>query len=223
MGGAFALPDTAPGRRATADLAYDRMNGGEVAVGDVLEVNGQPMRLSVFSTSDPPRAVALFYARAFAARGVTPFVNPEEKAAQVAGFDPRDGNQRFVSALSQPDGQTLVLVGLTNPRRPPRFTTGAKEAGFPVPVESRAYLGYRSTDAGAEAESGQFVSPLASAEILAFYRHELPPRGFAERTGDSAGSLAVFGKGRETLSVTVQALGEHAGSAVFVSRTGVVR
>ena len=221
-GGALQPAQAQAGRpgRATDDLAYHRSEVGEIPVGDSLEVNGQPMQLSIFFTNDEPKRVASFYADAFEARGVLPILSADPGLASVAGFDPRDGLQRFISALPQPDGQTLVLVGVTNPRRPPRFTKGADEAGIPVPKENRAWLGYKSSDEGANAESGQFVSPLAPEAILAWYRKELPARGWAERTADSSPGLALFAKDGAMLSVAVQALGDKAGAAVFVNQTG---
>lgn len=220
-GGALQPAQAQGGRpgRATDDLGYQRHSEvGEIAVGDSLEVNGQPMQLSIFYTSDAPQEVVRFYADAFAARGVLPVLSADPLLAHVAGFDPRDGLQRFISALPQPDGQTLVLVGITNPRRPPRFTKGADEAGIPLPKENRGYLGYRSSDEGAQAESGQYVSALSAAALLAWYGRELPSRGWAERTQDSTPALAVFAKSGSILSVAVQTLGEK-GAAVFVNQT----
>ena len=220
-GGALRPAQAQGGRpsRATDELGYERHSEvGEIAVGDSLEVNGQPMQLSIFYTSDAPQLVVQFYADAFAARGVLPVISADPQLAHVAGFDTRDGLQRFISALPQPDGQTLVLVGVTNPRRPPRFTRGAEEAGIPLPKENRAYLGYRSSDEGAQAESGQYVSALGAAQVLAWYRRELPARGWAERTQDSTPALALFTKAGSILSVAVQTLGEK-GSAVFVNQT----
>lgn len=206
--------------RATDELAYQRHDEvGEIAVGDSLEVNGQPMQLSIFYTSDAPARVVQFYGEAFQARGVLPIVSAEPGLAHVAGFDPEDGRERFISAVPEPSGQTLVIVGVTDPRRPPRFTRGAEEAGFPVPAENRAYLGYRSNDAGAQAESGQYVSSLAPAEVIGFYRRELTARGWKERAQDGSPGLAVFAREGSVLSVAVQALDEKKGAAVFVNQT----
>jgi hypothetical protein len=188
-------------------------------VGDALEVSGQPMQLSIFYTADAPNDVALFYARAFEARGVLPIISSEAGFAHVSGFDRKDGLQHFITAMPQPSGQTLVMLGVTNPRRPPRLTRGAQDAGFPVPEESRAYLGYRSSDASGEAESAQFVSSLSPSDVLAFYRRELGSR-WAERAGAGSAALGVFARGGEVLSVAVQALGDKGGAAVFVNHTG---
>lgn len=219
-GGALQPARAQAGRasRATDDLAYQRSEVGEIAVGDALEVNGQPMQLSIFYTSDKPERVIEFYAQAFEARGVLPLVSAEPRLPYVAGFDPKDGLQRFISALPQPDGQTLVLIGITNPRRPPRLTRGPEEAGFPIPAENRGYLGYRSSDEGAQAESGQFVSSLGPPDVLAWYRRELPARGWSERVKDGSPAMGVFEKSGAILSVAVQALSEK-GSAVFVNQT----
>ena len=221
-GGALSPARASAGRtaRATDELSYERRSEvGEIPVGDSLEVNGQPMQLSIFYTSDAPQRVVAFYADAFRARGVMPILSANPEIARVSGFDPRDGLQRFINALGQPDGQTLVVVGVTNPRRPPRFSEGAQEAGFPVPAENRGYLGYKSSDASAEAESGQYVSSLAPAEVLAFYRRELPARGWTERPQEGSASFAAFAKAGSLLSVGVQALGEKGGAAVFVNQT----
>jgi hypothetical protein len=209
-----------PPPRAEAGPAYAQREGGEIPVGDSLEVSGQPMQLSIFYTSDAPAQVALFYARAFQARGVLPVVSSESGFAHVSGFDRKDGLQHFITAVPQPSGQTMVMMGVTNPRRPPRLTSGARDAGFPVPEGSRAYLGYRSSDASGEAESGQFVTSLSPADVLGFYRRELATRSWTERASAGSAALRVFARGAEVLSVAVQALGGEGGAAVFVNRTG---
>jgi len=221
-GGALQPARAQAGRpgRATDELAYQRHSEvGEIAVGDSLEVNGQPMQLSVFYTSDAPDRVVEFYAEAFLARGVMPILSAQPDISHVAGFDPKDGLERFISAVPEPTGQTLVIVGVTDPRRPPRFTHGADDAGFPVPNENRAYLGYRSNDGGARAESGQYVSSLPPSEVVAFYRRELSARGWAERPADGSPSMAVFAREGSILSVAVQALDQKKGAAVFVNQT----
>ncbi|HEY6909847.1 MAG TPA: hypothetical protein VI356_10785 [Myxococcales bacterium] len=217
-GNARAEPGAPP--RAEAGPEYARRDGGEIPVGDSLEVSGQPMQLSIFYTGDAPKDVVLFYARAFEARGVLPVVSSEANFAHVSGFDRKDGLQHFITAMPQPSGQTLVMLGVTNPRRPPRLTHGAQDAGFPVPEQSRAYLGYRSSDASGDAESAQFVSSLSPADVLAFYRRELASRRWTERAGAGSAALGVFARGGEVLSVAVQALGDKGGAAVFVNHTG---
>jgi hypothetical protein len=193
--------------------------GASIAIGDALEVSGQPLHVSVFYTGDAPEEVTLFYAHAFAARGVLPVLSAEKGLAHVSAFDRRDGLQRFVTALSQPSGETLVLTGIANPRRPPRFTRSAEGAGFPLPSGHRAYLGYRSSDASGAAESGQFLSALPPSEVLSFYGRELAARGWSQRSAGRGSSIVTFARGAEILSVATQALDARSGSAVFVNRT----
>jgi hypothetical protein len=218
-GGAFSTAQAAAGRpaRASDEQRYDNADpgAGEIAVGDALAVNGQPMQLSLFFTSDEPRRVIGFYAEAFRARGLVPVAGE----AHVSAFDPHDGWQRFITAVPQPDGQTLVMVGATNPRHPPRLLDGAKSAGFPVPEENRGFLGYRSEDSGTRAESAQFVSSLSPAGVTDFYRKALSAQGWTERTQDASESMLTFARGGEILSVSLQALDAKAGAAVFVNRT----
>jgi hypothetical protein len=215
-GGAFARPGPAPRAQAATPYAHEAQS--EIAVGDGLVVSGQPMQLSLFYTSDAPDKVVAFYADAFQARGVMPIVIGDKNMAHVSGFDPRDSVQRFISAVPQPDGTTMVMIGLTNPRKPPRLLRGAQTAGFPVPPENRAFMGFRSDDAGAHAESGQFVSSLSPAQVAAFYREKLPAQGYAESKPDSTESMLVFRKQGATLSVALQKLEEKSGAAVFVNR-----
>jgi hypothetical protein len=215
-GGAFREAHASaapPPQRPEGLQRYDRPSAaGEIAVGDALEVNGQPMQLSLFYTSDPPARVIAFYTSAFLERGLLPVT----AQGHVSVFDPQDGLQRFISAVPQPKGQTLVLIGITNPRRPPRLIDGARTAGFPVPDENRAYLGYRSEDAGARAESGQFVTKLSPEAVASFYREKLPPLGYREN--GSTPAMLNFEKPDSTLSIGLQALEEKSGAAVFVNR-----
>lgn len=213
-GGAFAQAHGAEGlpARGTGEQVYPAA-AGQVAVGDALRVNGQPMQLSIFFTADGPERVVRFYAAAFRARGLVPVLGP----GHVSAFDPRDGWQRFVSALSQPTGETLVMAGAVDARRPPRLLNGAESAGLPAPPQSRGFLGYASEDAGTSAQAAQFVSPLAPAGVASFYRKELIASGWAER-GAGPGWLE-FARGHELLSVALQALSDDKGCAVFVTRT----
>lgn len=197
-GGAFATPRAAP---------------PHIRVADALEVNGQPMQLSVFSTPDPAAQVIAFYTARFVERGLLPVTF----AGHVSVFDPKDGLQRFVTALSQPDRETLVLIGSTNPRKPPLLLRSARSANLAVPEESRAFLGYSSDDDGVHADSAQFVTAQSPEQVAAFYRRTMLAQGFRER-GDSAASFLQFDKGGESFSAGIQALDDKGGAAVFVQR-----
>ena len=216
-GGAFAPAQAAASTRparVSDEQPYDNPpEGGEIAVGDALSVNGQPMQLSIFFTSDGPERVIGFYAEAFRARGLTPIVG----GAHVSAFDPHDGWQRFINAVPQAGGQTMVMIGATNPRRPPRLVDGAAHAGFPVPAENRGFLGYLSEDVGTKAEIGQFMTALSVEEVAAYYRKELLARGWAQR--DASESMLTFARGGEMITVSMQALDAKQGAAVFVNRT----
>ena len=190
---------------------------GEIPLGDALTVNGQPMQISLFTTRDGPEQVIGFYAAAFEKRGLQAVASADESMGHVSVFDPEDGMQRFISALPQADGETLVLVGITNPRHPPRLLRGARGAPFPVPEENRGFLGYSSVDGAARAHSGQFVTKLSVDEVKAFYRKELSAQAFAE-SGDSTETLLLFVKPGASVSVALQLLDEKSGAAVFVNR-----
>jgi len=191
---------------------------GEIAVGDALHVAGQPLQLSLFRTPDPPARVRRFYLDAFRARGLLPVTASDPDLAHVSAFDPQSGLQRFVSAVSQPDGHTLVLIGATHPRQPPRFLRGPEEMSFPIPQGPQALLGYGSEDSGARAENAQFVTTLSPAGVAVFYRRALREQGYAERRDGGGEGLLTFARPGATISVALQALEGKSGAAVFVTR-----
>jgi hypothetical protein len=210
IGGAFAGSARAavPGR---ADVRV----AGEVAVGDALEVAGQPMQLSVFYTGDPPSRVVAFYADAFRARGLLPVVS--QSPAHVAVFDAADGLQRFVTAFAQPDGQTMVLTGTVDPQRPAEWLPSASRASLPIPPEHRAFFGFRSRDGQARAESAQFSSALSIGEVAGFYRQAFGREGYLE-DGRGGEGLLLFRRSGASVTVALQKLATGAGSAVFLTR-----
>jgi len=221
-GGAFPRAEAEPGPHARLRVAseYPRGAGGEIRIGDSLVVNGQPMQLSVFYTADPPARVIEFYAASFRQSGLAPMARTEGQLGHVSVLDPRDGLQRFITALPGPGGQTLVMTGAVDPRRAPQLLTAARRAPFPVPPEHRAFLGYSSDDAGAKADAGQFVTALGTEEVREYYRRELALRGFEERKRESTPAMLQFSKnGGEAVSVAVQALSTERGAAVFVNQT----
>jgi len=211
VGGAFA----GNAQAAVPGQAGGRVPG-EIPVGDVLDVSGQPMRLSIFYTRDHPSRVVAFYADAFRARGLLPVLSPEAPA-HVSVFDPGDGLQRFVSAFAQGDGQTLVLTGTVDPRHPADLLRSAASASLPIPPEHRAFFGFRSGDGQARAESAQFVSALSVRDVAGFYRQAFRRDGYVE-SNDGGEGLLLFRKPGVSVSVALQKLSAGGGAAVFVNR-----
>ena len=221
-GGAFApalAQPVGPRRAGIPEAPPAQRESAEIAVGDALVVNGQPMQLSVSYTADRPFQVAELYAAAFRSRGLLPIGTADARLGHVSVFDPADGLQRSVTALLEPSGLTLVLLAVSDPRRVVFRPTREPNPPYPVPEEHRAFLGYSSEDGNARADSGQFVTSLAPAQVADFYRRSLSTSGYTERAGESGNGLLVFGRGEGAISVAVQFLGDGGGSAVFVNRT----
>jgi hypothetical protein len=214
-GGAFAQRI-----RPIAPEAYPAA-GDTIRVGESLEVTGQPMDLSVFSTADAPDRVVTFYADAFRARGLTPVMSVDPALAHVAAFDPADAVQRFVSALPQAGGGALVLSGTTNPRKLPGFIAGSGRTSLPVPERHRGLLVFRSADAGTSAESAHFVSALAPRTVVAFYRGVLRAEGYSESPDRLGEQMLSFAKRGSSISVAIRPLEKTSGSAVFITRSEV--
>lgn len=219
-GGAFSRAQAAPGKapRATDPLRYARSADGEIPIGDGLVVNGQPMQLSLFVTDDPPPRVVEYYRSAFAARRLLPIAQADDQVGHVSVFDPEDGLQRFITAVPQPDGQTMVIVGVTNPRKAPRFTKAAAKMPFPVPDEQRGFLGYEAADGAVRSQNGQFACSLPPAAVLAWYQQALAAQGYQRSASESSDSVGVFVKSGSSVTVAAQALDEKKGAMVFVNR-----
>jgi hypothetical protein len=216
-GGAFearAAMGAAP-RPVLAERYPARSHPGEIRIGDALSVAGQRMELSAFTTVDAPARVVDFYAEAFTRRGLIPVAFADERLGHVSIFDPADGLQRFVTAIPEQPGHTLVLTGAVDPRGF-GFTRSDSRAPYPTPDEHRGFLGFASEDGNARAHTGQYVSTLSVADVAEFYRARLGAGGFSERR-DGAPALLEFAKGTEQISVALQSLGEQRGAAVFVT------
>lgn len=224
LGGALApAAHAARAARPRATEGQPRYPGGggqrgEIALGDGLSVNGQPMQLSLFFTSDPPAQVAAWYSEAIRKKGLLPIARSEAQVAHLSVFDPDDGLQRSVTALAQPGGETMVLLSAADPRRPPRLLTGAAKAAFPVPEEHRAFLSYDAEDAGTRSQNAQFVTALPAGAVLAWYRTQLLALGFTAQEEAGSQSLSSFRRGAVSIAIAAQALDAEKGAVVFVNR-----
>jgi hypothetical protein len=207
------------GRQQRIPIAPEYGESARIPVADALVVNGQPLQLSVFYTTDAPGQVIEFYSAAFRARGLLPVATAGGHPGHVSVFDPADGLQRGVTALPERSGHTLVLLAVSDPRRMPRLAGLASGAPYPVPEPHRGFLGYSSEDGSARAHSGQFVTSLATEEVAHYYREQLRAQGFEERGNRPGEGLLVFSRPGSTVSVALQALEAGGGSAVFVNHT----
>jgi hypothetical protein len=205
-------------QNAAAPEPYPRSAAGPVRLGDALVVSGQPMRVSAFATRDPPARVIAFYESAFRERGLVPLSRSAALLGHVSAFG-RDGIQRFATALATPRGETLVLVGTADPRRAPRFRAASRDAPYPLPEASRAFVAYASDDGGVHADAGQFVARSPPGEVVAFYRDRLGREGYRETSPAPADRFAAFARADgDLVTIAVQPL-DADDSAVFVART----
>jgi hypothetical protein len=199
---------------------YPMQHAGPVRLGDALVASGQPLQLMAFSTGDSPPRVIAFYEEAFRNRGLVPLSRATPRLGHVSAFDPRDGLQRVVTAFAGRPGDTLVLVGAADPAHAPQLARPFRDAPYPVPEGSRAFLASGSDDDGVHTDTGQFVTASRADAVLAFYRDRLGRQGYLDTSAGAPGALATFTKvGGEVVTVAVQALEPQRASAVFVSRT----
>lgn len=200
--------------------------GEPIHLGDTLRVDGAPMEIDVAIVSDPPQQVATWYAKEWKALGLKAVIAGSGNLWHASVFDPGDGLQRSVTAIGQPDGQTLVMPTLTTPRHPVDPLHGARRSPVPVPPNARAYLDSEAVDSGVRGYSAQFLSPQTANEIVGFYARELPAKGWEliARDTPAKGSdpwSASFRKGPAHLEVQAAPLErlspEGRGTAVFLT------
>ncbi len=214
--GAPEASATGPAQRATVAAPQAEEQDDEVAIGDSMQLWGQPTRLSMFHTDDTTDEVVQAYLDAWKRDDAEPIVKRLDRLASVAVVDPESGLMR--SVMVQDMGETrLVIPSLTDVRAFPDLS----ERGSPVPVPENAlhYTGQVADDATSLSYHGSYTTTMSSATAIEFYRRELTAAGYAERRSDfkSAKADAVdFVRGPETVQVLATTMEEGGKRATFV-------
>lgn len=210
-GAVFVLGLAAGAPEAGADKAGGRQLGAptrvvdgsdEVALGEGLQVFGQPARMTVFWTSDTSQQVADHYVATWEAAELKPMVRVVDRVTSVSAVDPRSGLMRSVTIMDSGD-ERLVVPSTTDVRTVP--DTSPRGAPVPVPENAQAYIGNVSDDAVSVTFHATFVVPLTPEQVLRFYRRELEGAGYAvekdsERAAEGARSID-FSRGPEAITV----------------------
>jgi hypothetical protein len=206
-----------PSRRATVTApAGSEAQDEEVAIGDSMQLWGQPTRLSMFHTDDSTDEVLQTYIDAWKSAESEPIVKHMGRLASVSVVDPESGLMR--SAMVQDLGDVrLVIPSLTDVRAFPDLSE--RSAPVPVPENALHYTGQVADDATSLSYHGSFTTTMSSATAIEFYRRELVAAGYAERRSDfksSKADAAEFVRGPETVQVLATTLEEASKRATFV-------
>lgn len=191
--------------------------GGEVPLGDGLEIWGQPVQLSLFWTPDETDTVTTSYLDAWESAGLVTSEKRMGNVSIVSALDESTGLMRSVTVLEHESGERLVLPGITDIRSMPDPTpTGAP---VPVPDNAKAYMAHVADDVVALTYSGSFIVPMAPSRIVRFYEVELGKAGYVPSPRMSAGArsdVAEWTRGPESITVAASALEKQDAASSFV-------
>ncbi len=188
----------------------------ETVVGEGLRINNQLVDLSQFITDEAPDVVADHYEESF--RRLRAEVNRYSvgPVTHVSTFAD-DGRMLSVMIIDEAEG-TQVIPGVSEGT----VRAGAEldESDIPMPPAPQLLLTHESTDGGKRATTAQFVVSQNLAEVLAFYRTELPRMGYRElglnvQEGLEGARQLRFRRGAAMLTVTVHGM-DDVGAMVYV-------
>lgn len=227
---AVGLVAGAPATEANAPAGQVRLGvvdrpvegGGEVSLGDGLEIWGQPSQLSLFWTPDEVDTVTTSYLNAWDSAGLITNERRMGNVSIVSGLEESTGLMRTVTVLEHEGGERLVLPGITDIRSMPDPTPSG--APVPVPDNAKAYMAHVADDVVALTYSGNFLVPMAPSRLVRFYEVELGKLGYqpSPRMSSGAGSdVAEWTRGPETITVAANALDKKDPSSSFVVVTHV--
>jgi hypothetical protein len=190
-----------PTRLATP--AATAHGSGEVPIGDMLEMWGQPSQLNMFWTNDSADEVARTYSDAWKAAGFEPRTQRIDRVVNVSFVETTTGLMRTVTIMEAGD-QRVVLPGLTDIRVAPDTTPD--RSPVPVPEGASGFVAHTADDSGSVAYNASYAAPIASDTIIAFYRAEMTRLGYTERANPEvrkvpAGAAIEFERGPEFVQI----------------------
>ncbi len=193
-----------------------------VRLGENHRIDGAPMQVDVSIVSDPAREAVEWYAQQWRSAGMKPFVTGENNIWHASVFDEKDGLQRSITAIGQPDNSTLLMPSVSNPRRPVDLLNAEKRSPVPVPADSRMYLDDEATDDGTHGYSAQYLTPMSPSAATEFYGREMAAKGWvlsAQTAATKKGPATVtFTKNSAHCEVQASQLDDKKpGSLVFVA------
>lgn len=152
----------------------------EFPLGEQLGAGDGEMRMSYFSTDDPPLRVARYYRTVWEQEGLKVHLNVSPAGGVVGTFDPRIKAARSVTILSKA-GRTWVFpatverpLGTVNPG-----DLGESE-GLPVFPGSSRGMTLRTSDVGRESLVTTSSNDGGLSKNLAFFRGQMSTQGWRE-------------------------------------------
>jgi hypothetical protein len=174
---------------------YPHMSEPPVAVGNTLVANDMPMNVQSFMTADPPEKVLAFYQDYFDAKELPSVGNanlqPHFPYPSLTVVNPMEGVEYHVICIARGDGQTMVLMALSDLKGFEQNRDKAQQAKFgplpPYPRGERPSFLEERTEARLE-DNVSFVTADPPDGVAHFYVDALGKQGFKLAASDQSGS-----------------------------------
>jgi hypothetical protein len=184
-----------------APAAPDDANG-EVSLGDSMQLNGRPTRLSMFWTPDETDEIVRVYSEAWKKAGFIPQVRTLDRVTSVTIVENETGLMRSVT-ISDAGDQRMVTPSVSDIRQFP--DSSPRTAPVPVPENAQMYLSQVADDANAVSYHATFLMPNSPAQAVEFYKIEMGKLGYAEHDAivksTKKAQTAEFHRGPEVVTV----------------------
>lgn len=217
-GGGAELPEAAADH--PLDDHFDPLmprypRAAEFPLGEGLDTGGDgTMRMSYFSTEDPPLRVARFYQTVWEQEGLSVHHDVTPAGGVVGTYDPRVGMARSVTIVTQ-GGRTWAFPATVE--RPGAIGTSeelGQSDGLPVYPGSTKGLTLRTTDAGRASVVTSYTNGDGLEKNVRFYRENMIDRGWNEsevpRFEEELGGHQTlsYERGNERCSINLTPAGE---------------
>lgn len=185
----------------------------EFPMGEQLQAGQGAMRMSHFSTADPPLRVARFYQTVWEQEGLSVHHDVSPAGGVVGTYDPRVKTARSVTILAH-GGRTWVFPAtVERPLDVARSGDMGEDQGLPVYPGSSKGLTLSTSDAGQGSLVATYTNSGGLAKNIGFYEREMRSRGWNEAEVPSFEELEAhralsFERGDERCSINLTPVGE---------------
>lgn len=168
----------------------------EFPLGEALDAGDGVMRMSYFTTKDPPLRVARYYRAVWEREGLKVHHSVSAAGGVVGTFDPRVKKARSVTILTSRGSTWVFPATVDRPLDAAKAGDMGADDGLPVYPESSRGLTLRTSDDGRGSLVASYSNDGGVSKNLSFYRREMTERGWNEQQTPSFDEL----EGHRTLA-----------------------
>lgn len=152
----------------------------EFPLGEALEAGEGEMRMSYFSTEDPPFRVARYYRTVWEQDGLSVHHNVTSSGGVVGTFDPRIKGARSVTIVASGARTWVFPATVERPLDTANPGDMGADDGLPVYPGSASGLTLRTSDHGRESVVATYSNDGGLSKNVSFFREQMSDRGWRE-------------------------------------------